>query len=348
MKPFILLALLIYVSAGMESSAQATLTPIPDGAPTLNCQPRYRKGEEKTFIVTQEHARITPGKPGTTRVSHTEVRLEILAADENGIVVQWVQGATIFDGRLNNRLTELEPLLTMLKEQRLEIQLDANGQLTGLRNLEEIKAGFDKMTEEFLRLAGKADIDPVALELVRSKLKEMFSSPEVLTEAVLRHAKLLFLPVGRIYPYQQPLPFNSELPNFIGGKSIPAQGRFVLTEIDEQKAEGTISWNQIPEDRALKTFLSDSMAQIGRSTGNDTFNPASLSEVQIKDEAQFKVDLNTCWVTYAALERSSRMVAGDQVFKATDGMKLVLSAKPSMKRLPPKASFPPRLQTLKE
>jgi hypothetical protein len=78
-----------------------------------------------------------------------EVRLEILAADENGIVVQWVQGATIFDGRLNNRLTNW--LLTMLKEQRLE-QLDANGQLTGLRNLEEIKAGFDKMTEEFLRL----------------------------------------------------------------------------------------------------------------------------------------------------------------------------------------------------
>lgn len=348
MKSFILLTLLIYVFIGMESSAQATLTPIPDGAPTLDCHPRYRKGEVKTFIVTEEHSRITPGKPETRRVAHTEVILEILAADENGIVVQWVRGATIFDGRMNNRLTELEPLLTMVKEQRLEIQLDADGQLTGLRNLDEIKASFDKVTAEFLRLAGKADMEPVALELVRSKLREMFSSPDVLTEAVLRHAKLLFLPVGRTYPYQQPLSFHSELPNFLGGKSIPAQGRFVLTEIDELKAEGTISWKQIPEDGALKTFLSDFMAQMGKGTGNDTFDPASLSDVEIKDEAQFKVDLNTCWVTYAALQRSSRMVAGSEVFKATDGMKLVLSVEPSTKRLPPKASFPPRLHTLKE
>jgi len=145
--------------------------------------------------------------------------------------------------------------------------------------------------------------DPQKARLVDRTMKplmEMYSSKEGIESIVVKELQYFHFPLGVEFDIQEPLIYDEELPNFLGGKPIKGVGKIYFEDIDREEGFCTLKQELVIDPADSKRLLSQA------------FSKMKLNDKQMKKSirnAVFEIsDRNTYELNMEIIDNKSRRI----------------------------------------
>jgi hypothetical protein len=260
----------------------------------VELRPRWKAGDSARYDMTRTVVRQADGQVVRKATAHTAVEVEVAEADNEGSVIRWTQGSTVFeDPKAEEPLDRATGSIRKLLD--VDLDLDGDGALEGVRNWKDLRSSAHKVQEAVLAQLAKAGASKATIESVRKETDKFFASKESVERTFASQSPLLFLPFGREYDLGAPVAFEGELPNPYGGEeALPARGEFTLKSMSTQDGLAVIVFKQSLDPKeapaALRKWFDESAKQAGKPA------PQEVPELQIDEVTEYEFDTTTGWV----------------------------------------------------
>jgi hypothetical protein len=275
--------------------ALAALAPARAQDKALDLKPTWKKGDTARYEMTKTQTRENDGKIVRKVATRTPVELEVLNADADGSGVRWAQGTTTFEDPKYDDDPGLRALNAILKSMDIDLELDATGTFTGLRNWKELRGTGHKIQETVLAQMQKTGTSKATIDYLRKETDKLFASKEAIEASFSRQAALLVLPYGTKFEVGKVVEYEASLPNVLGGdEPFPAKGTFVLKALDSDAKTATIVYKQTPDPKELNRVLRKWLEELATKTGKPA--PKDLPDLDLTDTIEYEFDLATGWV----------------------------------------------------
>lgn len=274
--------------------------------PTVEIRPHWKMGEAIRYQMTKTHVREFDGKVLRKFQTTTPVEVEVVEVDEDGIVLRWRQGSTTFDDPKQDDDPVARTVYLMLKALDIDLQLDTDGVLIGLRNWKELRGSGHKVQDAVLNQMAKSGVAKSTLDAVRKETDKLFATQESLEAAFLPTPALLVFPLGTSYELGQTLRYETTIPNIFGGEpSFPALGEYQLKALDADTDLATIIFKQTLHPKDAPRVVEEWLAAEAKKTGKPA--PKDLPDIQIEDVLEYDIDCKTGWVKTVTHTRTGKM-----------------------------------------
>ncbi len=267
------LAIIVVVAAVVTIGILAVPRPIPPTEdPALEEEvlivPRWRPGETRIYELVKSIQKTTQGKSKHQGSSRSRVEISVIEAGENGYLIGWTIQETELDDLKTARDPIVRQITDIMRGWKALIELDAQATATGLRNWRELQSRGKQILELMTGDPKRLGIEPSVINQVRTQVESMFASREQVEELYLRDMGVFFLPLGRSYPRHRTIEYKDELPNPLGGESLPRRGKLKLTSYDEKTGRAAVTWTQTVDSEAAMRIMLDTMRNLGEKVGS--------------------------------------------------------------------------------
>jgi hypothetical protein len=286
-----------------------------DNSPQKNfsLQPNWKIGEKRSFEFVKGREKTKAGDTLFRNFLRRDLTIEVIDADDTAILVSWTFGNAAVVGKNVGNDSLMEKIAAFPKGYRMDLLLDHQADILGIRNWEDLRirslASIESMLEDLL--VPKVSLNVIAN--LRTQFQSMLSTQEQVELFFTRDPHAFFAPLGLEFKNRQPLDFKDRLMNPFGGESFPCRSQVSIKEIDEKNDLAKINWVQrvSPDDtkRILKKMMEDISKRLGRQMPDEN----SIKTVAINDSAEYAVEISTGWPRYYKYERAT--IADDAVQK---------------------------------
>lgn len=275
--------------------ALAALAPARAQEKSLDLKPAWKKGDVERYEMTKTQTRENDGKVVRKVATRTPVEVEVLSADADGSAVRWAQGTTTFEDPKFDDDPAVRALNAILKSVDIDLELDATGTFTGLRNWKELRGTGHKVQDTVFAQMQKTGTSKATIDYLRKETDKLFASKEAIEAAFSKQAALLVIPYGTKFELGKVVEYDTTLPNVLGGdEPFPAKGTFVLKGLDTAAKTATIVYKQTPDPKELNRVLRKWLDELATKTGKPA--PKDLPELELTDTIEYEFDLATGWV----------------------------------------------------
>jgi hypothetical protein len=261
----------------------------------MELKPRWKRGDALRYEMTRTHAREADGKVVRKVVTRTPVELEVVDVDEEGSIIRWTQGSTVFDDPKFDDDPTARATSAIQKGLDIDLDIDGEGVLIGVRNWKEIRGIGHKVQDTVLAQMAKAGTPKATIEAVRKDTDKLFATKESIEAAFGKHAVLLFYPYGEEYEFEKSVPYEGEIINVLGNEEpLPAKGEYLLKSIDKDTMIAVILFKQVLDQKEAGTVLRKWFEDIAKRTGKPA--PKELPDLQVEESMEYEFDLVSGWV----------------------------------------------------
>ena len=110
------------------------------------------------------------------------------------------------------------------------------GDFVEVVNWKEISKSMNGMFNDMISVLGQKDKKlKKFLEERFEPMKEMYSSKEGVEGLVLKELQYFHYPMGVEFDYSEPLLYDDEIPNLLGGGLIKAKGKLTISSVDHEE-----------------------------------------------------------------------------------------------------------------
>ena len=107
------------------------------------------------------------------------------------------------------------------------------GDFLEVLNWKEIGEITNSIFDEIIKLAGESDKDlKKKLITAMEPFKKIYSSKQGIEQLVLKELQYFHFPMGLEYNITEPILYEDEVPNMLGGKPIKAKGKVYFEDVD--------------------------------------------------------------------------------------------------------------------
>jgi hypothetical protein len=262
--------------------------------------PRWRAGETRIYEQVKSIQRTTQGETKYQGSSRSRIEISVIEEGEHGYLVGWTIQETEMDDLRAARDPMVRQMADIVRGWKALIELDAEATVTGLRNWRELQARSKQILDLMTRDPKRLGIEPSAMNQVRAQVESMFAKREQVEELFLRDMGVFFLPLGRSYPRQHTIEYEDELPNPLGGDSLPRRGTLRLTSYDEKTGRAAVRWTQTVDSEAAMRIILDTMRILGEKVGKPIPDmkkvEAIVKAVDVENRCEFIIDARDGWV----------------------------------------------------
>lgn len=261
--------------------------------------PRWKKGDSFALAITRAREKSVDGQSTLSGKTHTHFTLEVLRADDNGYLVGWTAGDTMFEASLPSE-TFLRQVVDVMKGKQIILQIDERGTITGVQNWKELQSETLKTMDVLLAktpASHKGNADQTLLSNLRAQWETMFATKEQVEQLCTRDAQIYFMALGRRYVLNEPHEYNDLLPNPIGGDPFSTRARITLKAFDQQSGQAVLSWNQTTDPKQAAHILESKIKDLAARRGKKSPEEGFAKPLSIEDKADIVVDARTGWVT---------------------------------------------------
>jgi mRNA-degrading endonuclease toxin of MazEF toxin-antitoxin module len=251
-------------------------------AQSVTIRPTLRAGDEfKLALVRSRQNSVQPQQSGGSR---TVVNVRVLSVSPDRSVVEWVQGDTALDNPQLAQNPILAAALQAARDLRVHLELNPEGELSGVANRDEIVATLKSMLEAITReLSGRlSDEQRAAMQVVVAQVL----SPEALIAGATREAAMYFGLDGMSLTSGEVAETTIEQPSPFGGGVIPGVFRVRLQSLTADSASVTTATTY--ERAALSRLTEDLIRQAGAAVPADA--RASMPPMDLTDEGTYLFD----------------------------------------------------------
>lgn len=253
-------------------------------------------------------------RPQANGRSRTRISVRVLEANPKGFLLEWKQDATEFDNPEIIRNPIAAAASSAVKDLALQLELDAAGRFTRLRNEAEVTAKLRGVLESALASVARQISDARQRQSAETIVHRLMSPPVLLASAV-RDAQTYFALNGASVNKEKPFTANLQQPSPIGGGTLPAQFRLTLDSIDAHTAK--LSTVTVYDPKAVSQFSAQLAAQ-GAPGGE-------APQLHIEDSAAYVY--NRAYGIMGDVVVRRRITAGESI-NALDGWDIRLTRRP--------------------
>lgn len=158
----------------------------------------------------------------------------VIDSTENSYTIKWTYSTQLGGLDLTPNLIEK---LSRFQMTEVIYKTTELGEFLEVENWQEIS---DMMNELFDLLidhySEEKNVDKQALENVITPMKAIFASKEGIEGYVLKELQYFHFPLGLEYPANEPVEYEEELPNLLGGGPIRGHSRLYFESVDFDQA----------------------------------------------------------------------------------------------------------------
>jgi len=290
--------------AGVFGSAPAEETK------AITLMPKWKKGDTLRYEMTRTQSRLVDGKEVRKTASRTPLEVEVMDCDEDGSVVRWTQGSTVFDDPKLDNEPFLKTMNAILKGTDIELELDNSGEFVGVRNWKELKATGTKIRDSMLEQLGKSGTSKDVLAVVRTESDKMLATKESIEQSFTTLPVMMFSVLGTSYD-TKPGTYEAELPNPFGGEAFPTKGEYLLKSLDKTGSTAVVVIRQSPEPKEQNRILKQTLDDLAKKSGKPAQD--TLPEFKLDDVVEYEVDVKTGWVRLMIHTRTMKLDKSTQV-----------------------------------
>ena len=269
-------------------------------AQDVTIAPKLAIGDE--FRLALVRTRDNSAQPQQNSTSRTVISVRVTSAGADGYVLDWVPGETVVDNQQLAQNPVVMAAVEAVRGLRFRLTLNADGELTGLANQDEILPKLNSMMDPIVQqiLAGIPDDERAAMVGFMNQVL----SPEVLVSSATREAGIYFglngvsLASGEVaeIELQQPSPF--------GGGVIPGIFRVRMDSITTNSVSLTTETTY--DSTALLRLTESLIKQAGKPIPPSEL--AKVPPIDMNDDGTFVFDRTVGLMREVTMIR--RVVAG--------------------------------------
>ena len=230
--------------------------------------PHWKKGEKRNYEMFKSRERFKEGKAVLKAAGRMDVTVEVLGADKNGYVIGWTYNILSDDPRLGDNPV-VESMLALLKGYRVILNVDSQGEITGVQNWRQIQETVKSLSEVVIRQKAK---DAALVEAEKEKmgkvLAALMGTEEQVTLLCTREVQVFLFVLGQELALPKGLEYENQLPNPFGGDPFTARGSLTLKTKDQKTGSATFVLSQkLDPDttaRALEKIMREMIERTGR------------------------------------------------------------------------------------
>lgn len=263
---------------------------------TVEIRPRWRTGERFEFSV--EKTRWVSSRPLRTQRLNLRATLDVLAQDAKATVLRWTWSGLRLDAATAANI-DTDTLSLLAMDLPIEITLDADLSITGIRNWEAVHDRMQRTLDSLL-----AEVGQVLPADVQARLRAFLMARENIQNSLVNEIAGCFLPFGWHLTPNEPHAFSENVA--FAGTSIPSQA--TLTLVDAPPEE------EVVRVRYTRTFDSAGVAKavgalVGQLAGPTASMPTDM-RAELRDAAQYYLNAQSLMIEEAQWRRVTR--AGDR------------------------------------
>jgi hypothetical protein len=269
----------------------------------VDLRPRWKAGDRQTIsaVRARETVRGTQRSRSTTRV---EIAIHVREAGPSGSLVEWTFGTPRVEDADPARAELTRELAALTSGTRYELEVDANGHITRLRNWEDLRAVGEAGVRRILDRLRATGAPEQVISAVSGMVGTMFSSEEQMRTHGLREASLYHAAYGRAYRRGVSVDYEVDLPSPLGNTPIPSRGSFRLLRVEAGAA--VIDWQQRVDPNVAREVVRRTLTDMAARMGRPAPREDELPPVSVEDTGQLQVDTATGWLRSLTHRRMSR------------------------------------------
>jgi hypothetical protein len=275
----------------------------------LALDPNWKVGDRVNYEVVKTQKRVRTSGANLDVTARTPLTVEVREATADAFLLACVFGRTSFDdpSQADNPLTRR--LLEILREQTLLVDVQRPGVITGLRNWQEVKTNVVKASDLLLAEFEKTGADPKAVAAVRDTMASVIATRERIMQTTTTELGLLLLPIGHVFDGGKAIEVDDAIPSPLGGPPIPSKARLVLEGVSPAPRTAVVRWTQTVDPEAARQRIEAYIRDMAQKIGKPIPEGQVLPSLDIKDVAEYHVDVATAWVV--ELTHTRTIVVGD-------------------------------------
>jgi hypothetical protein len=299
---------LVQAAPERESESTSSVTAVP----------RWSKGDRLSMREVQTSRRGTDGgrtKPSMRATSALD--LEVLEAGPEGYVVRWTSRRPEVNTHGVAPQPLVESLIKMTTGVGLELEINADGTPTGVRNTAEVRRKMKRICGSLRRELAAQGAPPALVDGLLHELAQTYESESSILDSVAKSASVFFLPLGWRFEPGVPIEYEAQITSPAGTAPLASEGSLSLDSYDVETGIARVTWRQRVDRERAGEAIRALVGQILDGTEVPADVAAAMNAVDIEDHAKYVIDTRRGWVVDMMHERSVRMPGAERVDRAT-------------------------------
>jgi hypothetical protein len=267
-------------------STQAT----PQAA-SVRIWPDFQPGKRVTLEIVRHGERNNEDGSITEVEVVRPVQLEVLECGPDGFVLAWTWGAAKMTPP--DALGPMGALSDLVQGVRVELVVDAEGQISGLQNYEAAEQQLRAMIERvFEMLKDHATGDELAA--ARAQVEQLYATRDDVEQAFVQEPGTYLFPYGLSLAPGETVRYSDKVPNPLLGVPLPARARMTLRADPADRDRWLIEhWQSIDRLRSREAVRAALIQK-----GMDPRDPEvrNVPPIERTDESRYVIDRKTGWI----------------------------------------------------
>jgi hypothetical protein len=299
MKKFLLLLVLSTITTNLFSQTDST---------KISFIAYWSMGDSYNFKISKIRQQWEEGKLTKDQQQEYIANFTVIDSTENSYTIKWS-----YEIDLVNTYQIPEKFLSKLsKYQTTEITYKTTefGDLIEVLNWKEVGETMNKMVDDIIEVIEEEDVDKQdALKNAMKPFKEIYNTQQGIEELILKELRVFHFPMGTVFTVTEPIYYEEELPNVLGGKPIKAKTKLLFEDIDFDenfcviKQEMSLDQEDTravleqlfskmnQEDRVIKEALKTAVFEINdKNTYEYYYDPGIPHKIETVREALIDID----------------------------------------------------------
>ena len=247
-------------------------------------------GDSYNFKISKIKKQWKEGKLTKDQKQDYIANFKVIDSTENSYIINWS-----YENDLGNTYKIPEKLLDRFSKYKItEIKYKTSevGYLIEILNWKEVGDTMNSMIVDIIEVLGdKDEMKKDALKTALQPFKQIYSSKQGVEQLVLKELQYFHFPMGLEYDITEPLLYDDELPNMLGGRPIKAKAKLYFENVDFEESFCVIKQELSLDPKDTKDLLKQFFKQM--KLGNKEMKKALETAVlQIEDKNVYEYYYN--------------------------------------------------------
>lgn len=245
--------------------------------------------------MTKSRVKSIAGSGSNSATSKTDVWFDVLKVQGDHYVLSVSFSETRFEDPKLNADPLTKEMSSLLKGIKVILTVSREGSIKEVQNWGEIQKISSKAIDRISEILKNQGAPAAVLDKVIAQVRHLFGSEELVRQTATKEIQLLLVPLGKTYATTEPLEYDTELPNILGGAPIPSHGKFTLMAFDRNNGQASISWTQSVNSEEFTRIMNSTVQSMARRMGKPMPEGTSIDSMSVNDAGEFEVDVRTGW-----------------------------------------------------
>lgn len=247
-------------------------------------------GDSYNFKISKIKKQWKEGKLTKDQKQDYIANFKVIDSTENSYTINWS-----YENDLGNTYKIPEKLLDRFSKYKItEIKYKTSevGYLIEILNWKEVGDTMNSMIVDIIEVLGdKDEMKKDALKTAMQPFKQIYSSKQGVEQLVLKELQFFHFPMGLEYDITEPILYDDELPNMLGGRPIKAKAKLYFENVDFEESFCVIKQELSLDPKDTKDLVKQFYKQM--KLGNKEVKKALETAVlQIEDKNVYEYYYN--------------------------------------------------------